>query len=397
MASMFDNISDLLTPAMLTRLAGQTGESESAVVKGLGAVIPTIAACTAARADDRAFTGQLADLATRTAANPDALTSAAGLTSASSAETTAIGNWLSSLFGPNLSGVIDSIARYAGIRGSSATTLLTMGAPLVLTYLGRRMRRDNLSPSDVAAQLRADRPQLEAALPATLQLPSGLRAPFKPVPEAVEATVAPVAAYVVPESERTNWSVPLLLLLGALGIGGLVWWSARQQQEQTRAAVEEGVSKAVGTAGTMSEAVTPGNANLRFPKGSVEDRLSAYLGSASKGSSAFECDRIGFDTGSAAVTPQSNEQLRNVAAILQEYPSANVNVAGHTDSVGNETANMALSRARAESVAKTLTEAGVAPERVHVEGFGSQKPIAENASEAGRSENRRVMVEVVAQ
>src|SRR6516165_7954302 len=165
MASMFDNISDLLTPAMLTRLAGQTGESESAVVKGLGAVIPTIAACTAARADDRGFTGQLADLATRTAANPDALTSAAGLTSASSVETTAIGNWLSSLFGPNLSGVIDSIARYAGIRGSSATTLLTMGAPLVLTYLGRRMRRDNLSPSDLAAQLRADRPQLEAALP----------------------------------------------------------------------------------------------------------------------------------------------------------------------------------------------------------------------------------------
>ena len=397
MASMFDNISDLLTPAMLTRLAGQTGESESSVVKGLGAVIPTIAACTAARADDRGFTGQLADLSTRTAANPDALTSAAGLTSASSAETTAIGNWLSSLFGPNLSGVIDSIARYAGIRGSSATTLLTMGAPLVLTYLGRRMRRDNLSPSDLAAQLRADRPQLEAALPTTLDLPSGLRAPFKPVPAAVEATVPPVAAYVVPESERTNWSVPLLLLLGALGIGGLVWWSARQQQEQTRAAVEEGVSKAVGTAGTMNEAVTPGNANLRFPKGSVEDRLSAYLGSASRGSSAFEYDRIGFDTGSASLTPQSNEQLRNVAAILQEYPSANVKIAGHTDSQGNETANMALSRARAESVAKTLTEAGVAPERVHVEGFGSQKPIADNATEAGRSENRRVMVEVVAQ
>ena len=389
MASMFDNISDLLTPAMLTRLAGQTGESESAVVKGLGAVIPTIAACTAARADDRGFTGQLADLATRTAANPDALTSAAGLTSASSVETTAIGNWLSSLFGPNLSGVTDSIARYAGIRGSSATTLLSMGAPLVLTYLGRRIRRDNLSPSDIAEQLRAERPQLDAALPATLALPSGLRAPFKPVTSAVEAAVPPIAAYVVPESEsdRTNWSVPLLLLLGAIGIGGLVWWSGHQQQEQTRAAVEEGASKAVGTAGTMSET---------FPKGSCEDRLSAYLGSASNASSAFECDRIGFNTGSVSLTPQSNEQLRNVATILQEYPSATVNVSGHTDSVGNQSANMALSRARAESVAKTLTEAGVAPERVHVEGFGSQKPIADNATEAGRSENRRVMVEVSA-
>jgi outer membrane protein OmpA-like peptidoglycan-associated protein len=67
-----------------------------------------------------------------------------------------------------------------------------------------------------------------------------------------------------------------------------------------------------------------------------------------------------------------------------------VAVVGHTDSVGNEADNVILSRARANTVAAKLTAKGVQPQRVHAEGFGSQRPIADNATEAGRAENRRV-------
>ena len=59
------------------------------------------------------------------------------------------------------------------------------------------------------------------------------------------------------------------------------------------------------------------------------------------------------------LTAESNEQLDNIATILRAYPQANVTIAGHTDSVGGEAANVALSRARANTVAAKLTADGV--------------------------------------
>jgi outer membrane protein OmpA-like peptidoglycan-associated protein len=396
MTSMLENIQELVTPAILSRVTGQTGESESAVVKGFSAAIPAIAATVAGRSDDQGFMKQVADLANSTAADPYALRPTGGLGSAASGidTTTAIGGWLSSLFGNNLSGVIDSVGRYAGIRNASAASLLSVGATLVLTHLGRWMGRSNMSATELAERLRRERSKLAAALPPGFQRPSCIPAPFETVRSTADETVPPIAAYVRREPDTASWSVPLLLLLGALGIGGLLWWGARQHAEQARAAIEETGSTAVGTTGTRA---LPGNANLRFPAGSIEDDLSTYLASAASGSTKFEFDRIGFDTGSASLTPESREQLHNIAAILNAYPKATVAVAGHTDNVGREGANLALSRARAESVVSALTEAGVAPDRVRTEGLGSRKPIADNSTEAGRAKNRRAALDVAVQ
>ena len=69
-------------------------------------------------------------------------------------------------------------------------------------------------------------------------------------------------------------------------------------------------------------------------------------------------------------------------------------IGGYTDNEGSESANMALSKARAEAVAGRLTAAGVSAERVHPEGFGSQKPLGSNTTDTGRAENRRVVLQV---
>jgi outer membrane protein OmpA-like peptidoglycan-associated protein len=71
-----------------------------------------------------------------------------------------------------------------------------------------------------------------------------------------------------------------------------------------------------------------------------------------------------------------------------------VTIAGYTDGEGSEAANMALSKSRAEAVAGRLTAAGVSTERVHPEGFGSQKPVGSNSTDTGRAENRRVALQV---
>jgi OOP family OmpA-OmpF porin len=386
MASMLENIQGLLTPAIVSSVTGRTGESESAVMKGFGATIPAITAMIANRSDDRGFMTQLADLATRTADDPDAIASAAGSgSSASSANTTTEG-WLSSLFGNNLSGLAGSVARYAGIQGSTATSLLSISMPLVLTYLGRWMRRDNLGAAELAEQLRGQRSQIAAALPTGFEVPASIRA------------TAPLAASVAPKPEPAGLHVPMLILLGTLGLGGLLWWGITQYHREAQTSINQGMSTLVGTSGTTSAMVTralPGNVTLKFAPGGIEDVLSVYLASPARGVSSFEFDRIGFETGSATLTPQSREQLQNVAAILKAYPKVSVTVAGHTDNIGDEVGNRALARARAESVVEVLADAGVAPGRMRADGFGSQKPIASNMTEYGRSQNRRVMLDVV--
>src|SRR5215475_12801570 len=195
MASMLENIQGLLTPEILSRVTGQAGESESAVMKGFGAVVPTIMGMIANRVGDRGFMNDVADLATNTAADPNAIGSAAGMAFSTTGEGTMTDtdNWLSGLFGRNLSGLADSVARYAGVRGSSAASLLSVGAPLVLTYIGRWIRRDNLSATRFAEALQDQGPEIAAALPAGFDLPPGLRAPFQALRSTMEGTARTVA------------------------------------------------------------------------------------------------------------------------------------------------------------------------------------------------------------
>src|SRR5262245_43445631 len=154
MASMLDNIRELITPSVISRTAALTGDSDSALTTGLSATIPAILATLAKRADDNGFMTQLSRLATG-AADADPLTAAKAFMSPTTTgidTTTPMGGWLSSLFGHNVSSVTDAIARYAGLRSSSAAQLLSIGSSLVLGYLGRLMRSDRLDATGLRSE-----------------------------------------------------------------------------------------------------------------------------------------------------------------------------------------------------------------------------------------------------
>jgi outer membrane protein OmpA-like peptidoglycan-associated protein len=138
----------------------------------------------------------------------------------------------------------------------------------------------------------------------------------------------------------------------------------------------------------------PGNVVINIPPGGTEDRLYNYLSSSGTGGTMIDFDQVKFDSGSAALTSGARDQIDNVAVILRAYPRAAVTIAGYTDNSGSDHANMALSKARADAVAGRLTAKGVQPDRVHAEGFGSQKPVGDNATDAGRADNRRVSIDV---
>ncbi|MEP7269942.1 MAG: OmpA family protein [Acidobacteriota bacterium] len=101
-----------------------------------------------------------------------------------------------------------------------------------------------------------------------------------------------------------------------------------------------------------------------------------------------------FDTGHATLKPGAREKLARLAGILIAYPGAyQIEIEGHTDSVGSEESNLTLSRERAESVRDYLVESGIKIERlIAARGFGETKPVADNETAAGRQVNRRVEI-----
>jgi OmpA-OmpF porin, OOP family len=100
---------------------------------------------------------------------------------------------------------------------------------------------------------------------------------------------------------------------------------------------------------------------------------------------------VKFKTGSAEILPESDTVLGAVKEVLETHPELKkVRVEGHTDNVGTAATNKTLSQKRAASVMKWLTDKGIDKKRLTAEGFGQDKPIDTNETEAGRTNNRRV-------
>ncbi len=103
---------------------------------------------------------------------------------------------------------------------------------------------------------------------------------------------------------------------------------------------------------------------------------------------------VTFATGQDLLNPNFFQVLDSVAIVLNKYPKTLLDVDGHTDSVGDENSNQALSERRAVTVARYLNSRAVDSRRLQVIGFGETRPIADNASDAGRSANRRVELRI---
>lgn len=102
-----------------------------------------------------------------------------------------------------------------------------------------------------------------------------------------------------------------------------------------------------------------------------------------------------FDFDKSDIRPDSRPVLDEAAALLRQNKDINSSIEGHTDALGSDEYNQALSIRRAEAVFRFLVNRGVAPERLEVSGFGESRPVADNDTESGRAQNRRVEIHVV--
>jgi OmpA-OmpF porin, OOP family len=110
--------------------------------------------------------------------------------------------------------------------------------------------------------------------------------------------------------------------------------------------------------------------------------------------SLLTTSKIRFEVSSAAIDASSSALLDALAAKVKDCPGT-IRIEGHTDNTGKQDSNMTLSRARAASVKAALTARGIAEARLLAEGFGPNQPIADNATKAGRAQNRRIEFQIV--
>lgn len=129
-------------------------------------------------------------------------------------------------------------------------------------------------------------------------------------------------------------------------------------------------------------------------------QMDSGMVSVDESAMAAELDRSGqinlqgvfFDTGKATLKSASAAAIEDVVALMSQRPDLKLQIVGHTDSVGNASANQILSQDRANAVRTALLTRGISADRLVAYGLGSTQPIASNATSEGRAQNRRVML-----
>ena len=98
---------------------------------------------------------------------------------------------------------------------------------------------------------------------------------------------------------------------------------------------------------------------------------------------------VQFESGTAVITKASYKNLNDIVTVLGKYPEMNLSIEGNTDNVGDDNMNQRLSEKRAKACADYLISKGISSSRMVTVGYGETRPIGDNATPAGRQENRR--------
>jgi len=383
---LMDQVKSLLTPDIISKMASFVGETPAATQKALGGMVPSVIAGLANQAsttngaqllartlDSGGFTGGVLDnlgrLLTGGATTQNTISSGVSI--------------LESLFGGKLSSMTDLLARFAGIRVDSASSLLALVTPLIMHALGRQRSAFGSSPSALSTLLGEQRSALAGLLPTGL----GSLLGWSPSAETVTRSVPTredVRGVVAPAARATywRWLLPLLILAG-LALFALSWLWNRETVPPIREAAKAAVR--------MADVQLPGGMKISVPEGSFNYTLYQWLSTTGDTTvpKRFVFDNLNFNTGSTQLTPESGSTVDSLVAIMKAYPGTVVRLEGYTDNTGDAAANKKLSLDRADTVKTIMVRGGVADSRISTTGYGPDNPIAPNDTEEGRAKNRR--------
>jgi OmpA-OmpF porin, OOP family len=426
MATLLDSLTSRAAPAV-GLIAQRLGESNTAVSRGLQASLACVLGGFATKTTDVNTAHRLFDLITSRENRTDVAADVTKLVDGASTSTAPnLGtSLLSTLFRGRVGTVGELISRTAGFKNpSSGASLLGMVAPLVLGFLGKRVRDTGMSLGGLTNMLADERDGILAAAPAGLArlMDTGAepRASYAEPVHGTSERQRSSASPVVPTPAHSNrWLWPLLgvaalLLLwlavsrdrrptvdalvdGAVATGSMTFDTAPSRTGTALATAGGAVSDVARELGAFGKKLLPGGVELNIPERGIESNLIAFIEDKSRPvdeTTWFNFDRLNFATGSAAILPESDEQLNNIASVLTAYPSVNVKVGGYTDNTGDASSNRRLSQQRADAVMQTLIGKGIDARRMKAEGYGPQHAVGDNATNEGRAKNRRIALRV---
>lgn len=418
--NIFDLVKGYITDGVVTNAATQLGESESGVSKAISAFIPLILGGLISKKDEQVgILGQVKELGNMLPLN--------SLGTTDTSNSPLLNGLLSTLLGNNQNGIISKIAEFAGIKDSSANSLLNLAGAAGLGGVGKYAVDNNLSDHDFSDLLGSFKTKLAGLLPAGLSLGAlglgGLGNLFDGVKEDVTTKINEVrqsdnqdeirveSPYRGGETNHNDdnggggflkWLIPLLLLLL---IGWLLWnWLGKKDKEEVVVDDTEIVDSIVidsSTANVREEATYDlDGLSLTGYRGGLEDQLVTFIKSDDYANGTeetfkdrwFNFDNVNFVFGKTdQLEPGSEVQLNNLSAILKKYPDAKIKIGAYTDRVGDDANNKDISQKRADFLKAELGKLGVGAQVVSAEGYGEEfATVDEAASDEERAADRKM-------
>ncbi|NOT84054.1 MAG: DUF937 domain-containing protein [Methylococcaceae bacterium] len=440
--NLLELINENITGDVISKLAEFLGESPKNTTSALSNAIPSVLAGLVNKSADSQGASTIFNLLSQ--GNHDGgmlgnLVSAFAGGEGTSKLLSTGASLLTSILGNKADGVANLVANASGISKTSSSSLLGLVMPVIFGVLGKTVKSQGItSAAGLASLLASQSGFLKNFLPAGLSSILGMVG----TTNLGKNTAAPAAnvPYVADESSDGfgSW-LPWLLLPAILGLGwGLMKYFKAPQltvpdtsiQQATAPAVPEVAVPAItvpeipapppaveAPVAAVPEVVAPTVAPIveqvsaffektlssgfaiKGAKDGIENKLVGFLEDANSvvdKNTWFTMDGIVFDTGKATLKPESNEQLTNIAEIMKAFPAVKIKIGGYTDNTGNAKSNVKLSAARAKAVNNALVAASIDAARIEAEGFGSEHPVASNATEEGKQQNRRIDVRVTA-
>jgi len=374
--NIIETIESSISPAQVGSLARTLGETPDATQKAMAGAVPALLGGFAHQGETQQGAARLIDMMK----GLPLFGSIGELFGVKNDRLTQSGAQIvNQLFNGSSSGVTEQIARFSGMKGASVQNLLAMAAPMVLGGLAKQAPPGGFSPQGLMGFFEGQRRNIANALPAGLSGLAGLLG-LSSLGRATSATASRTTQTVARTAERSTSGIGRILpwLLGAAILGLLLLFGMRSCSTET-AAPTSNVSLSL-----------PGGGTVDVRAGSIDEQLFRFLSGSTPAPKTFTFDYLDFDTGLATYTASSQPTIDGMAAILNAYPTAVVRVEGFTDSEGDDASNLALSQARADTVAQALVARGVAASRVSAVGVGEARPVGDNNTEAGRAKNRRI-------
>ncbi len=181
----------------------------------------------------------------------------------------------------------------------------------------------------------------------------------------------------IEKDKKFNW-LPWLLL--GLGLLALLLALSRCHRDETVAVAPTPVANDV-------VAATPNAGSADALVGT--SGLGSYLAGTEATPRTFAFEKLNFDTAKSDIRAADAAEVNQIAATLKQYPTARIRIAGYADARGGDAANMALGKARAESIKSALVASGIDAGRIEAVSGGETDPVDTNATANGRFENRR--------